>query len=204
MDHSDAVTETVYESITLDHALVSRITSPRKEPSFDFIDIPDHSVLPAELPGEARSALQQALEAKALSNIFGWIVQKLADNGDVYELMELYLKSYEERVIKVMGERLKDYRPVLNVAILFKCWQLLPASRKSLAAVGVNPQFMETWIKKRILAQLVDRSSADIEIALELYRERSASFLDDKINLLLPKTCLKASSIPQEKKSPPS
>ena len=158
--------------------------------------------MPSELPQAVQAAIQKALEAQALINIYSWILQKLTGDNDFYELMALYLKSYEDRAMKVLGEQLKDHRPVLKAAVLLKCWELLPVNRRGLADAGINPQFTETWLKKHILAQLVDRSPADIELALELYRERSVSYLDDKVNLLLPKTCLKDSSLAMDNKTP--
>jgi hypothetical protein len=149
------------------------------------------AVVPATLPPEIAKILKQALHQEQIEKGYHWILEKMSDKHPPLELMDAFLKRYEEQIMQLKGETLEEYGPVFRAALAAGCLKILPFFQTGFANKAFNPLFVHTHLQRRILEALLGLSPRDIELKIRLSGRTPKLFLTDTLDQLVPQTFLK-------------
>lgn len=146
-------------------------------------------VLPDQISPEILQFIRQSVHANSLIGGFKWIMERLGET-DLIELTEHFLDRYEQQVVRLKGDLLKDNMPIFRVALYAKCMEVLPLFSNRLAQAGINPLFLRIWFQKRLLSILIGISVVDIERRARASGLKMPDYLTDQIGRLYPQTAL--------------
>lgn len=149
------------------------------------------TVLPAELPADARKALRRALGQKALAHNIKWVFERFGPEANFLELMDQFIQRYERQVGKAVSDDMNGYMPVLRAGLAYRLLDALKPYRMTLADQAVNPLFVETFLKKRLLAEMMGITTQDVQRKIMLSGRKPVDFLNEEVGALIPETCLK-------------
>lgn len=159
-------------------------------------DSASSTVLPAHLSEDTARFFQRALHSSQIDKGFGWILGKMSDENDPTVLVGQFMKRYEEQIAALRGPQFEaeSGRAAFRAALAATMLRELPRYRLRFANRTYNSIFLETWLKKQLLAAILGLSPADIERKIflsgrtapvfvngELQRIRHTTFLAGKI-----------------------
>ena len=146
-------------------------------------------VLPEQIPPELLHFIRANIHAHSLASGFKWIMDRVGETDPV-ELTEHFIERYEQQVLHLKGDLLKDNMPVFRVALYIKCMEVLPLFSSRLARAGINPLFLHIWFQKRLLSTLNGISVVDIERRARASGLKMPDYLNDQIARLYSQTAL--------------
>ena len=147
-------------------------------------------VLPERLTPDLVVLLRQTLQINALVSALTWIVDRIPDSSEPLELAEHLADRYEQQMLRLKQESVKDNMSVFRAAFAVKCLEILPVFSMRMAQAGYNPLFLRIWFQKRLLAELMGITVADVERRARTSGTRISVYLSDQIAHLYPQTCL--------------
>ncbi|MFP4380558.1 MAG: hypothetical protein ACLFUS_08655 [Candidatus Sumerlaeia bacterium] len=148
------------------------------------------TVVPAQLPPEVEKTLNQALHQEQIEKGYQWILEKTSDEHNPKELLDRYLKRYEDQIMRLKGDVLEDYLPVFRAALAGRCLKMLPYFRMGFANKGFNPLFLTTYLQRKMLQAILGVSPKDVELKIRLSGRTPKLYLNSALEELLPQTCL--------------
>ena len=151
----------------------------------------DHrTVLPEKIIGEAGEFLKKALAVKPLAQNFEWVFDRYEKGGDFVALVAQFLDRYEMRLTELAGERLDGAAPALRAGLTYRMLYAMRPYRMRMANCAINPLFVETYLKKRLLADVMGIKMADVERRIQRTARKPIDYLNEELHILLPKTFL--------------
>jgi hypothetical protein len=147
-------------------------------------------VLPDSLTPEAAKVLRQALHDEPIEKGFRWILKELSEETPVLHLAEQFLARYEEQIVRLRGHALDGYLSTFRVALSMRCLEVLHGFRMQFADKGVNPLFVQTWLWKKMVAEMVGVSLPQLDERIRNSGRKAPDFLKEQVEVLLPQTCL--------------
>lgn len=148
-------------------------------------------VLPQQLDAETRKLLDQTLSPVNVSKAFEQVFTRVEDASDVLEYVSLFLEKYESQVLKVSGEKLGNQQSAVRGALLCRTLELMAAYRRSLAELGFNPVFLQTFLRKRLLATLLGITTQDVDFKIRVSGRKPPLYIEEQLDRLIPHTFLK-------------
>lgn len=148
------------------------------------------TVLPEALAPDIAHILRQTLKTEALISAFQWLIGRIPETSDPTELAEHLADRYEQQVIRLKDGRYKDQLAIFRVGFSAKCIEIMPHFSMKMAQQGYNPQFLKIFFQKRLLANLMGISVADVERRARSSSLKMADYLSDQIHRLYPKCCV--------------
>lgn len=146
--------------------------------------------MPDDLPLPITSLLKKTINHRALESGYKWVLDHLPDTGDANDLMELFLKRYEDQIVKLSGNGLAEYRSALQAILTKKTLELLSINSRRFVDVGANPLFVRTWLQKRLLSVAIGISMDDIDRRARSVGRKLPDYLSDQISTIVDKTFL--------------
>ena len=148
------------------------------------------TVLPSKLPVNVAKQLQHCLQPAQIEKGFTWILNNANEENDLLTLTEVFLEHYEKEVLKRNNNILGDHLPVFRSALVAVFIIKLPRYRMNMADMAYNYVFMDTWLKKKLLAEIKGVTMRDVELGIYLSEAKPREFLSDKLKKLVPITFL--------------
>lgn len=150
------------------------------------------TVLPPRLNEETGRFFQQALHGNQIDKGYTWILDKMSDENDPTSLAGQFMKRYEEQIAALRGPQLEaeGCRSAFRATLAATMLRELPRYRLRFANRSYNAIFLETWLKKQLLAAILGLSSADIERKVFLSGRTAPVFVNGELQRLLHTTFL--------------
>jgi hypothetical protein len=149
------------------------------------------TILPKKLPVHVAEAFQQTLQHQQIENGLKWVVDNISEDKNALYLANTFIERYQEQVFHRRQEALQNFMPTFNAAIFARCLAVLPRFRMEMAQKGFNYTFLETWLKKKLLAAVLGITVNDIDRKVFLSGRTPPQFLNEELARLLPLTCLR-------------
>ncbi|HUT24191.1 MAG TPA: hypothetical protein VM492_07625 [Sumerlaeia bacterium] len=147
-------------------------------------------LLPDTLTPEASKVLRQALHDEPIEKGFHWVLKELSEEAPVLHLTEQFLTRYEEQIVRLRGHALDGYLSTFRVALAMRCLEVLHGFRMQFADKGVNPLFLQTWLWKKMVAEMAGITLPQLEEKIRNSGRKAPDFLKEQVETLLPQTCL--------------
>ena len=147
-------------------------------------------VLPAKLPEHTQKFLKKALAAKPLAQNFTWVFKRYEAGSDFVGLVDQFLERYENQLTELAGAKIDGAKPLLRAGLSYRMLDALKPHRLRMADVAVNPLFVEVFLKKRLLAEVMGITITDIQRRIVMSGRRPMDFLNDELREVLPETFL--------------
>lgn len=156
------------------------------------VDATATTVLPPRLNEETGRFFQQALHGNQIDKGYTWILDKMSDENDPTSLAGQFMKRYEEQIAALRGPQLEaeGCRSAFRATLAATMLRDLPRYRLRFANRSYNAIFLETWLKKQLLAAILGLSSADIERKVFLSGRTAPVFVNGELQRLLHTTFL--------------
>lgn len=149
------------------------------------------SVLPAKASPEAQQLLDKTLRISQISEGCRWVLEKVSNGQSAQEALEEFLERYESKVMQYSESAVRENTALFRAALVLRCTQVLPFYGVRLAEKGVNAVFLQTWLRKRLLAIAMGITPQDVELKIRHSDKSPPIYLETTISELLPKTCLR-------------
>ncbi|NQU44613.1 hypothetical protein HQ520_15085 [bacterium] len=105
-------------------------------------------------------------------------------------LLDEFLHKYELQLVAAKSDQLKDSLPAIRSAVLHKCLQIEPFSRRRFADKRYNARFLRVILMRKLLATMLGVTEKDLEIKIRHSGRTAPRYLEIHLEKLLPKTFL--------------
>ncbi|MFW6303604.1 MAG: hypothetical protein ACOC2L_03195, partial [Candidatus Sumerlaeota bacterium] len=147
---------------------------------------PPELVVPARLPEDVDTVFRKAFHESQFVKGFQKILSKMENSEhSPVELTEAFLTSYEKQVKKLKPFEVDAAPNAFRAGCAWQMLRALPRFRMEFAEKGYNFVFLETYLKKRILAEVQGLTVRDIQRRITEDGHRPKIYLDDRLHELV-------------------
>ncbi len=156
-----------------------------------YLELPDVS-LPDKLPEDVEMLLHEICAPERVRQAYLHILNEVSSDHPVLHVAEQQMDRYVEEILESHEDRLDGIHLAAFRAKLALQWlDTLRVFRLQFAERGINPLFLQTWLQKLILANIVGLSPRELDARILGSGRKGPDYLREKIDDLLPRTCLR-------------